>query len=418
MAAPHAITITYRELYSEPANNPFGMEESVKDAGYEAVYEVWRDTAGALEVDVLLQNILADCSRPIGGIGVFVSDGSSSTGVLEVMHGVSIYPGVPGQARDQMKIFASVGDVEGVDIATVAFDPKKLSVTPDVLVPGSIDRTLQLLAKEPAKQMQFEATMANTRTTKSRTMAYTPFEMMELVMDARLAARQAYELIVPALVDRGMEVMCTPLVEFLILAVVQPTDAITSPYPLQQQVGMAAYTPGPAVVSHRREHILYRDLTGLLPSALAAASNPALLDVAHGVRDMVAESRADRDDRAFSREAARRPRTVRERLGDGIVDRLLIVCRLDNDESLPATYHEWAVRPHGVSERYVLQQAVNAASATLGVPSFEVTPTQVMSFKNFRFVGGSVPRHWYGAAPFQHHSFRRHLPARPGHAGG
>jgi hypothetical protein len=80
------------------------------------------------------------------------------------------------------------------------------------------------------------------------------------------------------------------------------------------------------VVIHRREHILYRDLPGLLPSALAAASDLALLDVARGVRDIVAESRADQDDRAFSREVFRRPHTVRERLGDGIVDRLLLMC--------------------------------------------------------------------------------------------
>jgi hypothetical protein len=145
MTVPHAIAVTYRELYSEPANNPFGLEEAGKDSGYEAVYEVWRETSGALEVDVLLQNILADCSRTIGGIGVFVLDGTSSSGVLEVLHGVSIYPGVPGKARDCMKIFASLGDVEGVDVATVAFDSKQLSITLDVLVPGSINRTLQLL---------------------------------------------------------------------------------------------------------------------------------------------------------------------------------------------------------------------------------------------------------------------------------
>jgi hypothetical protein len=402
MAVPHAIAITYRELYSEPANNPFGLDKPSQDSGSEAVYDVWRAASGALEVDVLLQNILADYSRPIGGIGVFVSDGSSSTGVLEVLHGVSIYPGVPGQARDRMQVFASLGDVEGVDVATVAFDAKQLAITPDVLVPGSIDRTLQLLAEEPSKQMlgPFEATMANIRTAKSRTMAYIPFELMELVLDSQLTARQAYELIVPALVAKGMEVMFTPLVDFLTLALVQPTEAITSPYPLQAQVGRAGYMPGPAVVSHRRTHILYRDLPGLLPSALAAASDPALLDVARGVRDMVAESRADRDDRAFSRETARRPRTVRERLGDGIVDRLLLMCRVDNDEALPAAYHEWAARPRGVSERYVLQQAVDAASATLGVPAFEVTPTQVMSFNNFRFVGAAYHDIGTGLLPF------------------
>jgi hypothetical protein len=36
--------------------------------------------------------------------------------------------------------------VEDVDITTVAFDSKQLTVTPDVLVPGSIEWTLQLLA--------------------------------------------------------------------------------------------------------------------------------------------------------------------------------------------------------------------------------------------------------------------------------
>jgi hypothetical protein len=224
--------------------------------------------------------------------------------------------------------------------------------------------------------------------------------MMDLVLDLRLTDRQAYELIVPALVDRGMEVMCTPMVDFLTLDLVQPTEAITSPYPLQPQVGMAGYTPGPAVFSHRREHILYRDLPGLLPSALAAASEPALLDVARGVRDMVAESRVDRDDRAFSREVARRPRTVRERLADGTVERLLLMCRVDNDESLPAAYHEWAARPRGVSERYVLHQAVDAASAILGVPSFEVKTTQVMPFKNFRFVGAAYHDIGMGLLPF------------------
>jgi hypothetical protein len=42
------------------------------------VYEVWRETRRALIVDVLLQNILVDFSRGIGGIGMFVRDESSS----------------------------------------------------------------------------------------------------------------------------------------------------------------------------------------------------------------------------------------------------------------------------------------------------------------------------------------------------
>jgi hypothetical protein len=91
---------------------------------------------------------------------------------------------------------------------------------------------------------------------------------------------------------------------------------------------------------------------------------------------------------------------VCERLGDVIVDHLLLLCRVENEKALPPTYHEWAARPYGMSKRWVLQQAVNADSATLDVPSFEVTPTQVMSFKNFRFVGATYHIIGAGLLPF------------------
>jgi hypothetical protein len=48
----------------------------------------------------------------------------------------------------------------------------------------------------------------------------------------------------------------------------------------------------------------------------------------------------------------------------------------------------------------VLQQAVDAACVTLGAPGFEVTPTQVMAFKNFRFAGASYTYIWAGLLPF------------------
>jgi hypothetical protein len=122
--------------------------------------------------------------------------------------------------------------------------------------------------------------------------------------------------------------------------------------------------PSPAVVSHRRQHLLYHDLPALLPQLSGkAASDPTLLYVARGMQDMVAEARLDRNDRTDAREMARRPRTVRERLGEALTDRILLICRSPNDEDLPPIYHEWAARPRGVSERYTLQQSVDAAAA-------------------------------------------------------
>jgi hypothetical protein len=76
-------------------------------------------------------------------------------------------------------------------------------------------------------------------------------------------------------------------------------------------------------------------------------------------------------------------------LGDAILDRLLLLCQEAAAADPPALYHEWVAHPRGVSERWVFQQAVESACAALGDPRFDVTPTQVMAFKNFRFAGSS-----------------------------
>jgi hypothetical protein len=54
----------------------------------------------------------------------------------------------------------------------------------------------------------------------------------------------------------------------------------------------------------------------------------------------------------------------------------------------------------GVSERYVLQQSVDLAATILKVPSFKVTPTQVMAFKNFGYAGPSYFDIGSGLLPF------------------
>jgi hypothetical protein len=59
------------------------------------------------------------------------------------------------------------------------------------------------------------------------------------------------------------------------------------------------------------------------------------------------------------------------------------------NDDLPPVYHEWVNRSQGVSERWVLQQAVEAAYSTLSEPLFEVTPIHDMVFKNFRFAGSA-----------------------------
>jgi hypothetical protein len=45
-------------------------------------------------------------------------------------------------------------------------------------------------------------------------MAYFPFELLEPFLGADLTAHQVFELVVPALVDAGLEDTCSSLIDF------------------------------------------------------------------------------------------------------------------------------------------------------------------------------------------------------------
>jgi hypothetical protein len=124
---------------------------------------------------------------------MFVPNESSPTGRLRVLCGIQLFPGIPGQIRDCMKTFTFEGDVVGVDLATVAFNLGQLRLTADIIVPGSIARTQQLLGAEPTKDMlgYFAVDAVNTHMMKCWMATYMPFEFMELVLGVDFSERQA-----------------------------------------------------------------------------------------------------------------------------------------------------------------------------------------------------------------------------------
>jgi hypothetical protein len=76
------------------------------------------------------------------------------------------------------------------------------------------------------------------------------------------------------------------------------------------QAGKAGHHPVPVAVTYWRKHILYRDLRSLRPIATrATTSDPSLVDVARGMRDMVAEVSAYLNKRADNRNESRQPKT-------------------------------------------------------------------------------------------------------------
>jgi hypothetical protein len=152
--------------------------------------------------------------------------------------------------------------VYGVDVSTVVFYENQLTITPGTIVPGMLDRIHQLLNNEPIVETlgPFKATNANVRSTKTRALAYYPFEMLEPLLRVDITAHQVFELIVRALIDMGLKDTCSELIHFLTMALVQPNDTRVEPHTLHDQVCNAGYTPGPEAISYRHYYILYRDL--------------------------------------------------------------------------------------------------------------------------------------------------------------
>jgi hypothetical protein len=83
MATLPPTSTTDEELYADPTKNPFGREKDLVSLCFSEVNEFWQATHSPLTVEALHQNILADFSRPIGAIGVFVDDDESGTGWLK-----------------------------------------------------------------------------------------------------------------------------------------------------------------------------------------------------------------------------------------------------------------------------------------------------------------------------------------------
>jgi hypothetical protein len=82
-----------------------------------------------------------------------------------------------------------------------------------------------------------------------------------------LTARQAFELVVPVLIEAGLQDVCSGLDNFLTIALVLPVEDSEVPVAVWEQAGRAGYTLGPVAINYRRTHILYQDLPCLFPSS-------------------------------------------------------------------------------------------------------------------------------------------------------
>jgi hypothetical protein len=401
MAGTLPTYLTFEEYHAEPANNPFGLSEGDIVSGIAGIYAGWRVVSWPPNTKQVHLNILADFASPVGAIRVFVQGGGSPTGLLQVIHGIQNFPGLPGRpSADRRQTFAYLGEVVGIDAITIAFDEECRGITDSVIVPGTHTHVIQMLAEEPLAELlgPFPSTEANTHTVKTRAAIYIPFDLVSIVLGRDLSARRAYELLVPSIMASGLESTLKPLVDFLTIALVSPNGTTLTPVTVKDKVGLEWYI-NPSLVGYRGEKILFSVLPDLRPST-SSRCDPYVQDLANGVKQVVIEMKDTRiagDDRRLE---AARPKTFREKCGDRLADQMILLTNQPDDDQLPNFFHELAGRPKGISNRILLQREVDLAACSLGVQPFKFTPSQILALETFDFVGYGYTEIGTGLLPF------------------
>jgi hypothetical protein len=288
--------LTFGALFRDTATNPPGTTDTDLRAAYRVIYSQYRVEDSPPTVEELEQEILTDLLEPIGALGIMVADSESRTSHLKITHGYARYSSRAGHTNiDRGATFYFEGEVDGTDASTVEFDRYQLGMTPYANVPRMPDRHQTLLAGEPTKTMvgPFEADAANVNTIWTRGAMFIPFELVALLLDKDLTAREAFLVVYPLLEDNNLVDGCRPLVEFLQVST-QPTAGNSWQVTFQDRLGLAEHPVCVDVLCHRRTAALYRVLPALVPSRHGHLPDTFAETLADGLTNIAVEMHADR----------------------------------------------------------------------------------------------------------------------------
>jgi hypothetical protein len=126
-------------------------------------------------------------------------------------------------SRDRMVTMVFEGDMTGIGICTVAFDPSQIEVTTDVVVRGTLDWVQQLLNEELGSDVlgPFKSSDVNIRISKTLVMGYFPFQLLAPLLGMYLTPQQTSELVIPVLIEAGLKEVCSGLINFLTVDLVR-----------------------------------------------------------------------------------------------------------------------------------------------------------------------------------------------------
>jgi len=391
-AGPVPATLTFRDLYDDPNQDPYGGD--YRDAMTAFVIPA----AGTWRADQLFGRVLAAGDVTSAYVGLF-EDPDHPEGLTRLVHDPKRFPAVIGRATPYDNVaYAFLDDVAGNSAVTVVFPEDAFLASTLVSIPGDIASAAALWTADPALDiLDPVATAAGGQARRVPSYMFVPPRYIGLFIGRRLSPRQLVEEVLAQVVADGLEAELGAFVHWCLYAGVASAAGGNASNIVQQDpavpIGNAAF------LSWRMER-LDAKLPDLRGSGMAAQAN-ATTRIAGIMTQLLQEQREARTDAAEARTAARAPKTVSEYFKVHMTNKLMILCMVTDENDLPDLYSELAAA-NGKRDREVIDMAFREIANELDLPELApvVTPGLAKKITCLRFAGSNMDDLDEGVSPF------------------
>lgn len=387
---------TFRELYSEASFDPYG-------GNYADVITTFTVDPTTWDADVTLLNALrVGVHHANAYVGLFSYDGEAA-GRTRLLHLPQEFPGTLGvNSPYDGRNYAYLDEVVGGNIQTVVFpsDAFERASNTGLNIYATATGATAAWAADPTLTIidLIPPGTANTGRAHVPNLMYVPPAYIPLFLGRRLTPRQLITEVVAEVVRRGQGADMAGFLAWCVYAGTAATAGGTAS-PLHAGRDVTVPVADANFLSWRQ-----RLLNGLLPSLAGIGMAPATaatVRMAGLMGDILREQKDARADKSNARAIASAPKTVGEYFKAYLTDKLMKLCDVTTESSLPELWAALAAAG-GKREREVIEESFRTIASALGLPELTpvVTPSFTKKITAMRFAGANLDDLSEGVHPF------------------
>ena len=198
---------------------------------------------------------------------------------------------------------------------------------------------------------------AECKQVKTRYAVYIPPPLVGHLLGRELTERQAWDHVIGAIIDLGIEVECKPLVDYLRVSLTRRVDGGR---PVISVAGVISPIADKLLMLHRHT-LMVQHLPGLDPSIERATGT----HIARKIEEVSLEMRADREEQKEARDKKTKQKGLKEFFGTNLPD-LLRLTQLEDVVRLNAVL-EYLTTASKLQQLLVFQEAMNKAAVNISL---------------------------------------------------